>query len=102
MVILDEADEFIFDSCNTITAPKIVGLTATALDDLEDDAASNYLLQPKYMGFKVLESGIESDITMNSYTEISVEQYVKESIDMAKLIFTSTSGYNRMTELFGK
>ena len=54
------------------------------------------------MGFKVLESGIESDISMSSYTEISMEQFVEESIGMAKLIFTSTSGYNRVTKLFGK
>ena len=57
-MILDEADEFIFDSPNAITAPNIVGLTATALDDLDENAAADLLLQPRYMGFKVLESGI--------------------------------------------
>ena len=73
LIILDEADDFIFDSINIITAPNIVGLTATALDDLEDDAAADYLIQPRYMGFKVLESGIESDISMSSYTKTSVD-----------------------------
>ena len=44
LIILDEADNFILDSNIEITAPNIVGLTATALDDLEDDAAKHYLL----------------------------------------------------------
>ena len=43
-MILDEADEFIFDSANAITAPNIVGLTATALEDLEDSSMADYLL----------------------------------------------------------
>ena len=67
LVILDEADEFIFDSPNRITAQNIVGLTATALEDLEEDAMAEYLLQPKYMGFKILDSCIESEISCNNY-----------------------------------
>ena len=39
LVILDEADTFILDYPIEINAPNIVGLTATALDDLEDDSA---------------------------------------------------------------
>ena len=45
LIILDEADNFILDSQIEINAPNIVGLTATALDDLENDAAKQYLLQ---------------------------------------------------------
>ena len=44
LIILDEADNFILDSLCEIKAPNIVGLTATALDDLEDDASRSYLL----------------------------------------------------------
>ena len=44
VLILDEADEFIFDSLNVITAPNIIGLTATALDDLGENSAADYLL----------------------------------------------------------
>lgn len=44
LIILDEADNFILDSLFEIKAPNIVGLTATALDDLEDDASRSYLL----------------------------------------------------------
>ena len=44
LLILDEADEFIYDSPNVITAPNIVGLTATALEDLVEDSATDYLL----------------------------------------------------------
>lgn len=44
LIILDEADNFILDSRFEIKAPNIVGLTATALDDLEDDASRSYLL----------------------------------------------------------
>ena len=39
LVILDEADTFILAYPIEINAPNIVGLTATALDDLEDDSA---------------------------------------------------------------
>ena len=44
LIILDEADNFILDSAIEINALNIVGLTATALDDLEDSAAEQYLL----------------------------------------------------------
>ena len=44
LLILDEADEIIFDSPNAITAPNIVGLTATALEDLVENSATDYLL----------------------------------------------------------
>ena len=60
LIILDEADNFILDSNIEITAPNIVGLTATALDDLEDDASKEYLL--KYMEFRVYDSAITSGI----------------------------------------
>ena len=102
LVILDEADEFILDSPNVITAPNIVGLTATALDDLEEDSAADYLLQPKYMAFKVFDSAIPSDISANSYQEATLEKFAEESTGMAKLIFTSTSGYASMRAIFGK
>ena len=42
------------------------------------------------MGFKAIESGIESDITMNSYEEATMQEFAEESASMAKLIFTST------------
>ena len=56
LVIIDEADSFILESNIDITAPNVVGLTATALDDLEDDSAKSYLI--KYLDFRVYNSAI--------------------------------------------
>lgn len=39
LIIIDEADNFLLDSVIEIKALNIVGLTATALDDLEDNSA---------------------------------------------------------------
>ena len=58
-MIIDEADSLIFDSELDITAQNVVGLTATALDDLEDNAAKEYLI--KYLKFHVYDSAIQSD-----------------------------------------
>ena len=44
LIILDEVDTFILASPIEISAPNIVGLTATALDDLGDDSAGQYIL----------------------------------------------------------
>ena len=71
LIILDEADNFILDSDIEITAPNIVGLTATALDDLEDDASKEYLL--KYMEFRVYDSAIPSEISANNTARLSRE-----------------------------
>ena len=54
------------------------------------------------MGFKVLESNIESDITMSSYEEATLLQFAEESTGMAKLIFTPTSSYDEVIKLFGQ
>ena len=45
------------------------------------------------MGFKVIESGIESEITMSSYEEATWQQFAKESAGMAKLIYTNEESY---------
>ena len=60
-MIIDEADSFILDSNMDITAPYVVGLTATALDDLEDDAAKEYLI--KYLDFRVYNSAIPNEVS---------------------------------------
>ena len=61
LVIIDEADNFILDSDIDIKAPCVVGLTATALDDLEDDAAKQYLI--KYLDFRVYDSAIHNEVS---------------------------------------
>ena len=92
-MILDEADEFIFDSANAITAPNIVGLTATALEDLEDNSMADLLLQPKYMGFRLINSHIDSQILSSSYEEATFTEFLKASRGMAKLIYTNEESY---------
>ena len=71
LVIIDEADDFLLDSDLAVTAPAIVGLTATALDDLEDDAAADYLLQ--HLGFAVYDSAIASGITTGEVMRCTLE-----------------------------
>jgi hypothetical protein len=97
LIILDEADDFILDSSIEINAPDVVGLTATALDDLEDDAAKTYLL--KYMGFAVYDSAIPSDISTN-IDKCSRQEFVAQSEGMARLIYTSIDNYAEIRDLF--
>ena len=55
-MILDESDDFVLDTLIDITAPYIVGLTATALPDLENDTVEHYIVQ--HMAFHVFDSAI--------------------------------------------
>ena len=70
-MILNEADDLLLDSDLAVAAPAIVGLTATALDDLEDDAAADYLLQ--HLGFAVYDSAIASGITAGGVARCTLE-----------------------------
>ena len=98
VLILDEADNFILDSAIAITAPNIVGLTATALDDLEDDSAREYLL--RYMRFGVYDSAIHSDISTSNVDKCTREEFVNKSDGMARLIYTDWNSYAQIRDLF--
>ena len=63
LLIIDEADHFLFDRPHLITGKYIVGLTATALDQIHDNVAKDFLLNT--MKFKVYESNIGSKIDAN-------------------------------------
>ena len=74
LVIIDEADSVILDSNLDIKAQNVVGLTATALDDLEDNSAKEYLI--KYLKFHVYDSAIQSENFIEDTAKCTRENFV--------------------------
>ena len=84
-MIIDEADGALLDLGVAIEARCVVGLTATAIGDI-DSIEANYLITT--LGFRCYDSGIKADAALNDPTPCdSFQQFLQQEMAAAKLIY---------------